>query len=86
MRLVKVNDIILNMEHIVLIKGQDKYDIEDNYMGVNVFAYTPYGKEIFLGRCENREDYKTLVESVYKDFGEYFAGEIVEEEEEELWG
>lgn len=85
MRLVKINDIILNMEHITLIKGRDKYNLDDKYEGVDVYAYTPYGKEIYLGRCENREDYKTVIDSVYKDFGEYFAGEIVEEEDEELW-
>lgn len=82
MRLVKINDVILNMDNIAVIKGKD---IANNK--VNVYAYTT-DQEIWLGICESREDYQQLINAVYKDFGDSFIGEIVyteEDDEEELW-
>lgn len=81
MRLVKIDDIILNMDNIAVIKGKD---IANNK--VNVYAYTA-DQEIWLGICDNREDYQQLINAVYEDFGDNFMGEIVytEDDEEELW-
>ena len=81
MRLVKINDIILNMDNIAVIKGKDIADNE-----VSVYAYT-VDQEIWLGICDNREDYQQLINAVYEDFGDNFMGEIVytEDDEEELW-
>ena len=82
MRLVKINDIILNMDNIAVIKGKDTYNGK-----VNVYAYTT-NQEIWLGICDSREDYQQLINAVYEDFGDSFMGEIVyteDDDEEELW-
>ena len=82
MRLIKINDIILNMDNIAVIKG--KY-IANNK--VNVYAYT-VDQEIWLDICDNREDYQQLINAVYEDFGDNFMGEIIsvdDDEKEELW-
>lgn len=79
MRLVKINDVILNINNIAVIKGKDTGNGK-----VNVYAYTA-SQEIWLGICDNREDYRQMISEVYQEFGNAFAGEIVEEEEEELW-
>lgn len=81
MRLVKINDIILNMDNIAVIKGKDASNNK-----VTVYAYTA-DQEIWLGVCDSREDYQQLIDAVYEDFGESFMGEIVytEDDEEELW-
>lgn len=82
MRLVKINDIILNMNNVVAIKGEDR--CSDN--GISVYAYTTSDR-IFLGTCESRQDYKELIDAVYADFSNAFAGEIFDENESEreLW-
>lgn len=81
MRLVKINDIILNMDNIAIIKGKDA-----DSGRVNVYAYT-VEQEIWLGVCDSRGDYQQLINAVYKDFGDSFMGEIisVDNDEEELW-
>lgn len=80
MRLVKINDIILNMDRIAVIKGKDA----DGHR-VNVYAYAE-GQEIWLGICENRETYQELIDGIYQNFGESFIGEIVyTKDDEELW-
>ena len=83
MRLVKINDIILNMDNIAIIKGKDTGNGK-----VNIYAYTA-GQEIWLGICKDREDYQQLISTVYREFGKSFMGEIVytedDDEEEELW-
>lgn len=81
MRLVKLNDIILNMDNIAVIRGKDT----DNSR-VNVYAYTA-DQEIWLGVCDNKEDYQQLINAVYKDFGEHFLGETIklDDEDKELW-
>jgi hypothetical protein len=81
MRLVKINDIILNMDNIAVIKGK-----EANNNKVNVYAYTA-DQEIWLGICDSREDYQQWVDAVYTEFGEHFLGEIIaiNDDEEELW-
>ncbi len=82
MRLVKINDIILNMDNIAIIKGKDTGNNK-----VNVYAYTA-DQEIWLGICDNRENYRQWVDSVYAEFSEQFLCEIVsvdDDEDEELW-
>ena len=81
MRLVKINDIILNMDNVAVIKGKDTNDGE-----VSVYAYT-VKQEIWLGVCRSREEYQQLINTVYKKLGESFVGEIVytENNEKELW-
>lgn len=84
MRLVKINDVILNMDNIAVIKGKDTGNGK-----VNVYAYTA-GQEIWLGICDHRENYRQLIREIYREFGESFMGEIVytedeDDEEEELW-
>ena len=80
MRLVKINDIILNMDRIAVIKGKDA-----DGRRVNVYAYAE-GQEIWLGICENRDTYQQLIDEIYKNFGESFIGEIVySKDDEELW-
>lgn len=82
MRLIKINDIILNMDNIAVIKAEDRS--EDYGGGVRVYAFTTHEK-ICLGVCDSREDYQKLFNGVYKDFGDSFASEIVYTEDEELW-
>ena len=83
MRLVKINDVILNMDNIAVIKGKDTGNNK-----VNVYVYTA-SQEIWLGICGSREEYRQLINAVYQDFGDSFMGEIVytedDDEEEELW-
>ena len=81
MRLVKINDIILNMDNVAVIKGKDTGDGE-----VIVYAYT-VKQEICLGICRSREEYQQLINIVYKELGESFVGEMVyiENNEKELW-
>ena len=82
MRLVKINDVILNMDNIAIIKGK-----EADSGKVNVYAYTA-NQEIWLGICNNREDYQKWANAIYGEFSDYFLGEIIatnDDEEEELW-
>ena len=81
MRLVKINDVILNMDNIAVIKGKDIANDK-----VNVYAYTT-NQEIWLGICDSREDYQQWVDALYGKFSEHFLGEVVsvDDDEEELW-
>lgn len=90
MRLVKVNDIILNMDNIAVIRSSAVG--EDYGGGVDVYTYSA-GQKIYLGHCDSKEDYQKWVYTIYTEFGEHFLGEMVstddDEEEpdlEELWG
>ena len=84
MRLVKINDIILNMDNIAVIRGVKAG--KDYGGGVEVYAYTA-GQKICLGHCDSQEDYQQWIDAVYAEFGEHFLGEIIvtEDDEEELW-
>ncbi len=85
MRLVKVNDIILNMDNIAVIKGSRVG--KDYGGGVDVYAYSA-GQKIGLGHCDNQEDYQKWIDAVYTEFGEHFLGEIIatnDDDGEELW-
>lgn len=85
MRLVKINDIILNMDNIAVIRGTRVG--KDYGGGVDVYAYSA-GQKICLGHCDSQEDYQKWIDTVYAEFGEYFLGEIIatnDDDEEELW-
>lgn len=82
MRLVKINDVILNMDNITMIKSKDTVNNK-----VSVYAYT-VNQEIWLGICDSREDYQRWVDALYGEFSEHFLGEVVsvdDDNEEELW-
>lgn len=87
MRLVKINDIILNLDRIVVIKGEPSYDIDDKLRCVIVRAYVESGNSILLGRCDTQEDYQKLVDTLYEEFSEQFIGDVIidDDDEEELW-
>lgn len=85
MRLVKINDIILNMDNIAMIRGNRVG--KDYGGGVDVYAYSA-GQKIVLGHCDSQEDYQQWIDMVYTEFCEHFLGEIVatnDDEDEELW-
>lgn len=89
MRLVKINDIILNMDRIAVIKGRN---VSSDYGGgVAVYAYVDSSSYVELGRCETKEDYEEFMSGLYKGFQESFEDEVIPRDEEEidleeLWG
>lgn len=88
MRLVKVNDIILNMDRIAVIKGRP---VSSDYGGgVAVYAYVDSSNYVELGRCEMKEDYEEFMSALYRGFQETFIEEVIPRDEEpdleELWG
>ena len=91
MRLVKVNDIILNMDRIAVIRGRNRS--KDYGGGVAVYAYVDSSNYVELGVCETQEDYEKFMSALYHGIQETFIEEVVprddytnEEELEELWG
>ena len=91
MRLVKVNDIILNMDRIAVIKGRTRGESYGG--GVAVYAYVDSSNYVELGVCETEDDYEKFMSALYHGVQEIFIGEVVprddytnEEELEELWG
>ena len=90
MRLVKINDIILNMDRIAVIRG--KVRSKDYGGGVSVFAYVDSSSYVELGVCETQEDYEKFMSALYHGIQETFIEEVVprddytEEDLEELWG
>ena len=85
MRLVKINDIILNIDNIAVIRGNR---VGKNYDGdVDVYAYSA-GQKICLGHCDSQEDYQKWIDAVYAEFTDQFLGETIsveDDDEEELW-
>ena len=91
MRLVKVNDIILNMDRIAVIKGRNRS--KDYGGGVAVYAYVDSSNYVELGVCENEDDYEKFMSALYHGMQETFIDEVVprddyikEEDLDELWG
>ena len=93
MRLVKVNDIILNMDRIAVIKGKNRS--KDYGGGVSVYAYVDSSSYVELGVCETDEDYEEFMRELYHGIQKVFVDEVVprnsensmsEEDLEELWG
>ena len=73
MRLIKIKDLILNMDNIAVIKG----DIigEDYGGGIKVYAYSS-GQKIYLGKCDSEEEYQEWIDAAYAGFSEQFLGYI----------
>lgn len=87
MRLVKVNDIILNMDRIAVIKGRPFSS------GMAVYAYVDSSNCVELGKCETQEDYEKFMSALYHGIQETFIDEVVPRDDyteepdlEELWG
>ena len=83
MRLVKINDIIINMDRISLIEGSRTGD------KVYVYAYTDGSNCIKLGVCDNESDFQQFMEILYQELQDTFKGEVIphmtEEDLDELW-
>ena len=89
MRLVKVNDIILNMDRIAVVKGRPRS--KDYGGGVSVYAYVDSSNYVELGVCETQEDYEEFMKALYHGIQEIFVNEVVPRDDytvdlDELWG
>ena len=89
MRLIKINDIILNMDNIAVIKGRNRS--KDYGGGVSVYAYVDSSSYVELGVCETEEDYEEFMSELYHEVQKAFVGEVVPRDDyvvdlEELWG
>ena len=87
MRLVKVNDIILNMDRIAVIRGRNRS--QDYGGGVAVYAYVDSSNYVELGVCETEENYEKFMGALYHGIQETFIEKVVPRDEEpdleELW-
>ena len=85
MRLVKIDNVILNLDNIVMIKG---YKMDNDT--VEVYAYTQDTKH-YVGVCESTEDYNDFMEAFYQGMVKNWCGETYryktedEDENKELW-
>ena len=83
MRLIKINDIILNMDRVSVIEGSRTGD------KVYVYAYTDGSNCIKLGRCDSESDFQLFMELLYQQFQDTFKDEVIsykiEEDSKELW-
>ena len=89
MRLVKVNDIILNMDRIAVVKGRPRS--KDYGGGVSVYAYVDSSNYVELGVCETQEDYEHFMGALYHGIQEIFVNDVVPRDDyvvdlDELWG
>ena len=87
MRLIKLNDVILNVDRIAVIKGSRCG--EDYGGGFIVRAYVNSSNYVELGRCETQEDYENFMSMLYMQFQWSFEDEVApiqaKETEKELW-
>ena len=85
MRLVKIDNVVLNMDNIVMMKG-----FRMNNDTVEVYAYTQNTKH-YVGVCESTEDYNDFMEMFYQGMVKNWVGETYryktedEDENKELW-
>ena len=85
MRLVKIDNVILNMDNIVMLKG---YRLDSGK--VEVYAYTQDTRH-YVGVCDNVEDYNEFMDTFYHGMEKNWCGEICkrkdedEDEDKELW-
>lgn len=89
MRLIKVNDVILNMDRIAVIRGRNRS--QDYGGGVSVYAYLDSSNYVDLGVCETQEDYEKFMSALYYGIQEHFVDEVVPRDDyigdlDELWG
>jgi hypothetical protein len=80
MRLIKVKDVILNMDRIAVIRGKVQ-----GGGGVSVYAYVDSSNYVNLGVCETQEDYEEFMDGLYEALGEQFTREVVIDKDKELW-
>lgn len=84
MKLVKINDIIINMDKVKSIRGVNSYNEEKgNYVAV-------YVDDEKLGTCDTREEYKEFIDGLYEELFHAFPHDVVrpekdEDNDEELW-
>jgi hypothetical protein len=84
MRLVKIDNVVLNMDNIVMMKGH-RLDNDT----VEVYAYTQDTRH-YVGVCESTEDYNDFMEAFYQGMVKNWLGEAIskninEDEDKELW-
>jgi hypothetical protein len=84
MKLVKINDVILNMDKVKMITGLNSYNEE---RGNYVIVYVDDEK---LGTCNSREEYEEFIDGLYKELFHAFPHDVIEPKEdednnEELW-
>ena len=79
MRLVKINNVILNMDKITMIKGKES---SDNV--IKVYVYNSKG-ENFLGTCENEERFQAFIDELYEGLSATFPHDVVLNSDKELW-
>lgn len=85
MRLVKIDNVVLNIDNIVMLKGHrlDNSEIE-------VYAYTQNTKH-YVGVCDSIEDYNEFIDAFYKAMEKDWPSEISkhkdenDDEDKELW-
>lgn len=84
MKLVKINDVIVNMDKVKTIMGSNSYNEErGNYVAV-------YIDNEKLGTCNSREEYKEFIDDLYKELFHAFPHDVMrpkedEDNDEELW-
>ena len=86
MRLIKVNDVVLNMDRIAVIKGRKR-----SGGGISVYAYVDSSNYVDLGVCATDEDYEKFMSALYYGIQEHFVDEVVPRDDytgdlDELWG
>ena len=72
MRLVKISDVIVNMDKVVMIKG--KSTSSDT---INVYIYTTDNQQIYLGECQNKSSYGEFVQELYEGLLSQFPDDVV---------
>lgn len=85
MRLIKFNDIIVNLDNIVMIKG-----FKGNGESIDVYLYPTNKERIYLGECKNENDYKEFSQVVYEGLLSQFPDEVISvdnicKDDDELW-
>ncbi len=86
MRLIRFNDVVINLDKVIMIKGSDTSDGT-----VKVYAYTQ-GDYYYIGECNNRTDYQKFIVGAYDLLENKFPNEVVPmygdicEDTDELWG
>lgn len=84
MRLIKIDNIIMNLDNIVMIKG-----FKGDGGCIDVYIYPTNKERIYLGECENQNAYEQFNQALYKGLLSQFPDEVVSVnnicEDDELW-
>ena len=76
MRLIKLNDVIVNLDKIKLIKGESSCG--DKKVSI-------YIDNIYIGQCKSVEDYRVWLQSLYEIIQSDYPAEVVSEKEKEFY-